>query len=83
MPQRLVTIQNLLMCSMLVSGPDWEGLDTSNKGEDDNSAVKDTEQRMELCEAARIHFDKAAEGGDPLALEWLTRVPYSKEHFLS
>lgn len=80
---------------MMVLGADWEERDTTEKDEDDRiseqsielregSAQKDGEQPLELSEAARFHFDKAAEAGDPLALEWLTRVPPAKEeHLLS
>jgi len=75
---------------MTPSGADWEGLDTQEKDEDDEISQKSvetgeglaqygTEQPIELCEDARFYFSKAAEGGDPLALEWLTTVPHAQE----
>lgn len=75
---------------MLLSGADWEELDTTDNDDGDQtseqsmklgegSAQNGSEQPLELSEAARFHFDKAAEAGDPLALEWLTRVPDAKE----
>ena len=80
---------------MMLLGADWEELESAEKEEDDRiseqsmelkegSAQKDSEQPLELSEAARYHFDKAADAGDPLALEWLTRLPPAKEeHLLS
>lgn len=62
-----------------------EGLDTEEKDEDDEISEKPmelsegTEQAIKLSEDARFHFDMAAEAGDPLALEWLTKVPHAKE----
>lgn len=71
---------------MLPSGADWEGLDAEKKDEDDESSQKPVvaqngseQQAIELCEDARYYFDKAAEAGDPLALQWLTTVPHAKE----
>ena len=68
------------------AGADWKGLDREEKDEDDGFSQKPMEmaqnapeQAIELCEDARVYFDKAAEGGDPLALEWLTTVPHAKE----
>ncbi|KAG0607496.1 hypothetical protein M758_8G033300 [Ceratodon purpureus] len=81
--------------SLVSKGADWEELESAEKDEEDRiseqsmelregSAQKDSEQPLELSEAARYHFDKAADAGDPLALEWLTRLPPAKEeHLLS
>nr|XP_024359110.1 uncharacterized protein LOC112274132 isoform X2 [Physcomitrium patens] len=75
--------------SLVSKGANWEEQNTAGDHDDKDteqgmelrksSAQQETEKPLELSAAAQFHFDKAAEAGDPLALEWLKRVPHAKE----
>lgn len=68
--------------SLVTKGADWQGLDSEEEDETSQKQMEISDgsaHGIELSEDARMYFDKAAEGGDPLALEWLTTVPHTKE----
>jgi len=68
--------------ALITKGANWE--DAGNEDTKDDSEygaiMKNAPERYkEMDPTARAHFEKAAEAGDDLAVEWLTRVP-SADH---
>ncbi len=83
--QKMALLKNKLKRNLVLkicAGANWE--DAGNEDTKDDSEygaiMKNAPERYkEMDPTARAHFEKAAEAGDDLAVEWLTRVP-SADH---
>jgi TPR repeat protein len=70
--------------ALITKGANWEDAGNEDtKDDSEYSAIMENapERYKEMDPTARAHFEKAAEAGDDLAVEWLTRVPSA--HHLS